>query len=184
MKRQDRTRLTPQQQEQVSLALPHVLSIARKHARLYGPSLDFEGAVALWICQEIGKFDPGKSSLRTWASMQGHFACRDLLRKEIPVKSRQKSRRKARFISLESTFDQYGVSLSEQIASPMEQQFDLEEDKQLLRGLDTRTRTIVWKSIVEEVPLNVIAQSLGVSEARTSRLRTSAMEFLRRRAIA
>ncbi len=184
MKRQGRTRLTPQQQEQVSLALPHVLSIARKHARLYGPSLDFEGAVALWLCQEIAKFDPEKSSLKTWASLQGHFACRDLLREEIPVKSRRKSRRKAHFISLESTFDQNGVSLSEQIAAPAEHQFDLEEEKELLRGLDTRTRTIVWKSIVEEVPLKVIAQSLGVSEARTSKLRTSAMEFLRRRAIA
>ena len=184
MKRQGRTKLTPEQQQLVSQALPHALSIARKHAGLYGPSLDFEGAVALWLCQEIGKFDPKKGSLKTWASCHGHFACRDLMRVEIPVKSKRKSRRKARFISLESTFDQNGVSLSEQIAAPAEHQVDLEEDKQLLRGLDTRTRTIVWKSIVEDVPLKVIAQSLGVSEARTCELRTSAMKFLRQRAIA
>ena len=184
MKRQGRTKLTPEQQQLVSRALPHALSIARKHARLYGPSLDFEGAVALWLCQEIANFDPKKGSLKTWASCHGRFACRNLMRAEIPVKSKRKSRRKARFISLESTFDQNGVSLSEQIAAPAEHQVDLEEDKQLLRGLDTRTRTIVWKSIVEEIPLKVIAQSLGVSEARTSELRTSAMEFLRQKAIA
>ncbi len=65
-----RTKLTSQQQQQVSQALPHALSIARKHARLYGPRLDFEGAVALWLCQEIAKFDPEKSSLKTWARPQ------------------------------------------------------------------------------------------------------------------
>src|SRR5208337_1315076 len=85
-----RTKLTPEQQQQVSQALPHALSIARKHARLYGPRLDFEGAVALWLCQEIARFDPNKSSLKTWASLQGHFACRNLMQAEIPVKSRKK----------------------------------------------------------------------------------------------
>src|SRR5208337_1616970 len=179
-----RTKLTPEQQQQVSQALPHALSIARKHARLYGPRLDFEGAVALWLCQEIARFDPDKSSLKTWASLEGHFACRNLMRAEIPVKSRKKYFRKARFLSLDRTLDQYGVPIAEQIAAPAEHPDDLEEDKQLLRGLDTRTRTIVWKSIVEEVPLKEIAQSLGVSEARTSQLRTSAMEFLRQRAFA
>src|SRR5208337_5129796 len=117
-----RSKLTPEQQQLVSQALPHALSIARKHAWRYGPSLDFEGAVALWLCQEIAKFDPKKGSLKTWASCHGHFACRNLMRAEDPVKSRRKSRRKARFISLESTFDQNGVSLSEQIAAPAEHQ--------------------------------------------------------------
>ena len=179
-----RSKLTPEQQQLVSQALPHALSIARRHARLYGPSLDFEGAVALWLCQEIAKFDPEKSSLKTWACCHGHFACRNLMQAEIPVKSRKKYFRKARFLSLDGTLDRNGVPIAEQIAARAEHQVDLEEDKQLLRGLDTRTRTIVWKSIVEEVPLKVIAQSLGVSEARTSELRTRAMEFLRQRAIA
>ncbi len=179
-----RSKLTPEQQQLVSQALPHALSIARRHARLYGPSLDFEGAVALWLCQEIAKFDPEKSSLKTWACCHGHFACRDLMQAEIPVKSRKKYFRKARFLSLDRTLDRNGVPIAEQIAARAEHRVDLEEDKQLLRGLDTRTRTIVWKSIVEEVPLKVIAQSLGVSEARTCELRTSAMEFLRQRAIA
>ncbi len=182
MKRE--SKLTPAQQQLVSQALPHALSIACKHARLYGSRLDFEGAAALWLCQEIAKFDPEKSSLKTWATLQGHFACRNLMRVEIPVKSRKKYFRKARFLSLDGTLDQYGVPIAELIAAPAEHRDDLEEDKQLLRGLDTRTRTIVWKSIVEEVPLKVIAQSLGVYEARTSELRSSAMEFLRQREFA
>jgi len=178
------SKLTPEQQRLVSQAMPHALSVARKHARLYGSRLDFEGAVALWLCQEIAKFDPEKSSLKTWASLQGHFACRNLMRAEIPVKSRKKYFRMAQFLSLDRTLDQYGVPIAEQIAAPLEHPVDFEVDKQLLRGLDTRARTIVWKSIVEDVPLKAIAESLGISESRISKLRTSAMEFLRHRAFA
>jgi RNA polymerase sigma factor (sigma-70 family) len=178
------SKLTPQQQQLVSQALQHALAVARKHARLYGPRLDFEGAVALWLCQEIAKFDPKKSSLKTWAGWQGHFACRNLMRSEIPVKSRKKCFRRAQFLSLDTTFDQSGVPIAEQIAAPPEHPVDIQEDKLLLRGLDTRTRTILWNSIVEEIPLKAIAQSLGVSEARISKLRTSGIEFLRQRTFA
>ena len=174
------SKLSSEQQQLVTQALTYALSVARKHARFYGSRLDFEGAVALWLCLEINKFDPEKSSLRTWAGLQGHFACRNLMRSEIPGKSRNKYFRKAQFLSLDRTLDQHGVPIAEQIAAPAERRVDSEEDKQLLRGLDTRARTIVWKSIVEGVPLKAIAQSLGVSEARISKLRASAMEFLHR----
>ncbi len=178
------SKLTADQQQLASQALIHALAVARKYARLYGPRLDFDGAVALWLCQEIAKFDPEKGSLKTWAGMQGHFACRNLMRAEIPVKSRKKCFSKAQFLSLDRTLDQCGVPIAELIAAPAEHPVDLEEDKQLLRGLDTRARMIVWKSIVEVVPLKAIAQSLGVSQARISKLRTSAMKFLRQRAFA
>ena len=180
----ERSKLTADQQTLVSQALPQVLSVARKHARHYGPGLDFEGSVALWLCQQIAKFDPARSNLQTWASWQAHFACRELMRVEVRKKSRNKCVREARLLSLDAACNQDGDPLWEQIAAPTPPAVDLEADAQLLRGLDTRTRTIVWKSIVEEIPLNVIAQSLGVSRTRTSELRDSAIEFLRRRAIA
>ncbi len=103
---------------------------------------------------------------------------------EVPEKSRKKYFRKARFLSLDATFDPDGVPLSALLAARVGQPEDPEEDRQLLRGLDTRTQTVVWKSIVEEVPLKIIAQSLGVSESRISKLRTTAIKFLRQRAIA
>ncbi len=65
-------KLSPEQQQQVALALPHALAVAHKHARFYGSALDFEGAVALWLCEQIAKFDPKKSDLKAWrAGKQG-----------------------------------------------------------------------------------------------------------------
>ncbi len=177
-------KLTPEQQQQVARALPHALAVAHKHTRFYGAALDFEGAVALWLCEQIAKFDPKKSDLKAWARWQARFACWQLMSLEVPEKSRNKYFRKARFLSLDATFDPDGVPLSALLTARVGQPEDPEEDRQLLRGLDTRTQAVVWKSIVEEVPLKIIAQSLGVSESRISKLRTTAIKFLRQRASA
>ena len=78
-----------------------------------------------------------------------------------------------------------GVPIAEQIAARAEHQVDLEEDKQLLRGLDNADPDDRLEVDRRGGPAEGdLAQSLGVSEARTSELRTSAMEFLRQRAIA
>ena len=54
-------KLTPEQQKLVSQVLPHVLWIARKHARTYGEGHDFESErVALRLCQKIRLFGPRK----------------------------------------------------------------------------------------------------------------------------
>ncbi len=177
-----RSKLTPDQQQQVALALPRALVVARKHARWYGPKLDFEGAVALWLCQQIAKFDPSRSDLKSWASWQARSACWELLRLEVPQKSRRKHFRKARFLSLDAVLEPDGQPLSALLADRAGEPDDPEDDRQLLRGLDTRTQTVVWKSIVEEVPLKVIAQILGMSESRISKLRATAISFLRQRA--
>ena len=105
-------KLTPEQQQQVARALPHALAVAHKHTRFYGAALDFEGAVALWLCEQIAKFDPKKSDLKAWASWQARFACWQLMSLEVPEKSRNKYFRKARFLSLDATFDPDGVPLS------------------------------------------------------------------------
>jgi RNA polymerase sigma factor (sigma-70 family) len=176
----ERPKLTPEQQKLVAQVLPNVLCIARKHARHYGQGHDFEGSVALRLCEYISSFDPGKGELMVWAQWQAHFACRELIRGE----QRKKSRCPVRLLSLDLSIGQDGLPLSEQIAAPADPQVDPEGDLQLLRGLDTRTRTVVWKSIVEEVPLKTIAQDLGVSPAWTSEIRNKAINFLRQRAIA
>jgi len=176
----ERPKLTAEQQKLVSQVLPRVHSIARKHAQQYGQRHDFEGTVALRLCQCISLFDPDKGDLMNWAQWQAHFACRELIRAEI----RKKNLCPARFLSLDVILGQDGLPLSEQIAAPAEPQVDPEGDASLLRGLDPRTRTVVWKSIVEEVPLKIIAQSLGVSPACTAEIRRKAIKFLRQRAIA
>lgn len=176
----ERLKLNPEQQQQVSQVLPHVLGVARKHARQYGEGLDFEASVALRLCQNITSFDPEKGDLMIWAYWQAHFACRELIRAQV----RKKNRCEARFLSLDAILSEGGLPLSAQIAAPTESSDELEGDSPLLRGLDTRTRTIVWKSIVEEVPLKIIAKSMGVSPACTSDIKSKAIKFLRQRAIA
>lgn len=179
-----RSKLTTEQQYQVSQALPHALAVARRHARFYGSALDFEGTVALWLCQQIAKFDPTRSNLKAWAIWQARSACREVVSREIPQKSRSKHFREARFQSLDATRDPDGEPLSAVIQARPGAPTDPEDQQHLLRGLDTRTKTVVWKSIVEELPLKVIAQSLGISASRISKLRTSGIEFLRQRASA
>jgi RNA polymerase sigma factor (sigma-70 family) len=176
----ERPKLTPEQQQLVSQVLPKVLCIAGKHVQHYGPGLDFEASVALRLCQTITMYNPEKSDLINWAKWQAHFACRELIRAEV----RKKNRCEARFLSLDASCSQDELPLSEQIAAPAEPPVELEADSQLLRGLNTLTRTIVWKSVVEGVPLKIIAQSLGVSPARTSAIKRNAIKFLRQRAIA
>jgi RNA polymerase sigma factor (sigma-70 family) len=175
-----RPQLTPEQQQLVSRVLPHALRIARKHTRRYGPFLEFESSVALQLCQKISLYNPEKGDLVAWANWQAHFACREQIRGEV----RRKNVCKARFLSLDASPCRDGTPLAEQIAAPAEPPVEPEAESHLLRGLDTRTRTIVWKSVVEGLPLKTVAQSLGVSESRACEIRSKAIEFLRRRAIA
>jgi DNA-directed RNA polymerase specialized sigma subunit len=116
----------------------------------------------------------------TWANWQAHFACREQIRGEV----RRKNVCKARFLSLDASPSRDGIPLSEQIAAPAEPPVEPESGWHLLRGLDTRTRTILWKSVVEGLPLKAVARSLGVSESRACAIKSDAIEFLRRRAIA
>ena len=116
----DRSKLTAEQQYEVAQALPHALTVARRHARFYGSAFDFEGAVALRLCQQIAKFDPSRSNLKAWAIWQARFACRELLCLEVPQKSRRKHFRNARFQSLDATREPDGEPLSARIEARSE----------------------------------------------------------------
>ena len=158
-----RPQLTQEQQQLVARVLPHVLLHRQEAYPALWTFLDFERLGGSPALPEDHLVRPRERRPCRLGELAGPFRLPGTDPDEVRRKNGSAPGRGSVSEPGRAAPASDGTPLAEQIAARVELPVEPEAESHLLRGLDTRTRTIVWKSIVEGLPLKTIAQSLGVS---------------------
>lgn len=189
----ERKPLTPHEQELAAKAFGLTGYVVKKYRRKFSTfDIDWEGEIAVRICKLIGTYDPAKSGLQTWATLQALGACKDAMRREgILDRSGKLMPRTWLFggwtcrgpASFEEGRETGGITPSFLAVAPPEPDPAETSDTKayLLRGLKPLQKEAVWQSIVEGRTLREIAADFGLSESRLCQLREMGLAFLRKR---
>lgn len=146
--------------------------------------IDWDSEAALRICRMIGKYDPGRASLVTWARNQARCACLDALRKHGTKGQGRFARPK--MISLDSIRcedgDGIGRNLSDMLAA--EAPCDLEGPpsiEEITRGLPDRHKFALVAPILRGMKFAEVGEALGVAKSTAHLMHKDAAAFARRR---
>lgn len=174
--------LTPELQEVVEQALPAAMNVAAKYARVYGSHLDWHGEASLRLCERVGDYDPGKSNPRTWAACHAHYACQELIRREVPAKARNRHKRAFVVLSLDRPATPDGKSFAAIIPDRRREYTEgagVADGMRLIKGLTPIEKAVAWAVFVERRPQAEVADTLGVSKSRVQQVKVGAVRRLR-----
>ncbi len=180
-------RLTEDQQALVERCYLGTQGIRDQFQRRF-PGPDYDGCAAERLCGQAHRFDPDRSSWRTWGIRHVRGACLDAYREHEAVPARRRRDKWTRHGRVKRTGTLPKIkSLDLRLVEPVGDDsdtamvLDREVADDIVHGLDPRSAWIIRENVIGGETVASIAGNLGICPSRVCQIKMKALDVIRQR---